>query len=99
MRIEQIIAAVARTLVVTIVREIRGVVSFVNASRLHQWQMRMLGMPCYLSSLFSGDLTLSFDINDFDHRTRCLNHGSKRGSKPSQLMLAPANCQWNSARA
>ena len=99
MRIEQIIATVARTLVVTNVREIRGVVAFVNASRLHLWQMRMQGMSCYLRSLFSGDLSLSFDINDFDHQARCLSHGSKRGIKPGQLMLAPVNCQWKNATA
>jgi hypothetical protein len=49
MRIEQIIAVVARPVAIAIVREIKAVVSFVCDTRLHHlWLQRMpLGMPAY----------------------------------------------------
>ncbi len=100
MRIEQIIAAVTRTLVVANVREICRVVTFVAASRLHRWQMRMLlGMPCYCSLPLSGDLSRFIDIDDRDGRAVCFSQGGKRGKQLGQLNLAPANCQQRSASA
>ena len=54
MRIEQVIAAVARPVAVAIVRELKAVVSFVCDTDLHHlWQQRMpqqlwlQGMPAY----------------------------------------------------
>ena len=94
MRIEQIIAAVTRTLVNAIVREIRGVVSFVAALRLHLWQMRTsLGMPCY-----AGSITPSLRMDDSFDRAQCCSRGSKRGKQPGQPILATAKCQWSDAR-
>lgn len=49
MRIEQVIAAVARPVAVATVREILAVVAFVRGTGLHHlWLQRMpLGMPAY----------------------------------------------------
>jgi hypothetical protein len=49
MRIEQVIAAVARPVAVAIVREMKAVVSFVRDTDLHHlWLQRMpQGMPAY----------------------------------------------------
>jgi hypothetical protein len=89
MRIEQNIAVVTRTLVITTVREIEAVVSFANAMRLHLWQQRMpLGMLAYLAVLSSigGDRAT-------------LRPGSKRGRLLLKPMLALANCPAGTAQA
>ena len=53
MRLEQVITAVTRPVVVATVREIKVVVSFVRDMTLHLCQERKsLGMPAYASGLF-----------------------------------------------
>ena len=99
MRIEQIIAAVTRSVAIATVREIEGVVLFVNAVRLHLRQQRMpLGMPAYSGSLFG---LASFDV-DTD-RTITGGSGnpcwSKRGILLRQPMLALASCPAGSVTA
>ena len=95
MRIEQIFAVVTRTLVVAIVREIRCVVSFAAALRLHLWQLRMsLGMPSY-----SGTLPPTSDPDGGAEDARCFRLGGKRGNKHGQFVLAMACCQPGTASA
>ena len=92
MRFEQIIAAVTRNVVNTIVREIEAVVSFANAMRLHLWLRRKsLGMPAYPGSL-SDSSTLCGDLGRPDT-------GSKRGGKLCQPITALASCPTGSATA
>ena len=88
MRIEQIIAAVTRSVVNATVREIEAVVLFVNATRLHLWLQRTpLGMPAY-----SGSLPLSPSPDGDAGR-------SKRGRLRCQPRLALASCPAGSVTA
>ena len=105
MRIEQIIATVARTLVIANVREICRVVSFAAASCLHLWLMRMsVGTPCYLGAHLSGDALPSIRLDDCRLRTCLFSQGSKRGKTPGQSSLvtrpnlATANSRWITAK-
>lgn len=95
MRIEQNIAAVTRSLVITTVREIEAVVSFANAMCLHLWLQRMpLGVLVYPGSL-SNSAMLCGNCCGIDTG----NPGSKRGRSQFQLMLVLAGCPTGSARA
>lgn len=87
MRFEQIITAVTRPVVTATVREIKAVVTFANALRLHQWLQRMpLGMSTYLGSMPASPL-------GGDGGWTC-QHGfdSKRGHLQAQPLLVPASC-------
>ena len=88
MRNEQIIAAFTRV-VISPVREIRSVESFV-ATCLHHclWQTRtLLGMPCYSGSDFDSQVD---DLSMCDLGRSNPSTGIKRGNLPCQLRLAPA---------
>ncbi len=95
MRIEQIIAAVARTVVKATVREIEAARSFGPAC-LHLWLQRMpLGMSSgYPRSLFSS-LDLPSDVDRTVHGTP----GNKRGRLQLQPMLALASCPAGTVKA
>ncbi len=80
MRIEQIIATVARRLAIAEVREITVVESFAAALRLHLWRLRTsLGMPSY-----SGSDLMSFDDAGWLNTGK---PGCKRGRPQSQFAL------------
>jgi hypothetical protein len=96
---EQIIAAVTRTSVITVVREIEAVVSFARTLRLHLWLHRMpLGMPAYSGSM-SGSLSLGSDKQPGNSGTINPNPGSKRGRRQCQPILAFASCPAGIANA
>ena len=100
MRIEQIFAVVTRALVVAIVCEIRCVVSFAAALRLHARQLRSpLGMLCYAGSSMPSLLMHVGSEQSADCFAWRLGSGSKRGNSTDQLALATANCQERTARA
>ncbi len=88
MRIEQIIAAVTR-LVISQVREIRGVETFV-ASCLHSlWQMWMpLGMSCYSGANLSSGGLLGDSSPISDAGSGHPKPGMKLGNLLGQLRLA-----------
>lgn len=94
MRIEQIIAVVARFAVAE-VREIRRVVSFVATCLHRAWQMRML-----LGLLpDTGSPTGSFLRSSIDSSRSYPFGGNKRGNRPFQLCLATAACPAEAATA
>ena len=94
MRIEQIIAAVTRSVVTTTVREIEAAVLFVNAVRLHLWLKRMpLGMPAHL-----GSFAYLPSIDGMPGRIPVGGLGSKQGRLRHQPMLALASCPAGRAR-
>jgi hypothetical protein len=94
MRLEQIIATVAR-LAMAQVREICGVVSFASGMRLHLWQVRKpLGTLCYAGCM-SGSSLLD-DLPGGINARRC---SSKRGKQLYQLRLATATCPAGIAAA
>jgi hypothetical protein len=95
MRIEQIIAAVTRSVVNATVREIQAAVSFVDALRLHLWLERMpLGMPAYASSLSHLP-----SIDGMPGRIDTGKGGSKPGRLQLQPMLAVASCPTGTVKA
>ncbi len=104
MRFEQIIAAVTRSSVITVVREIEAVGSFARTLRLHLWLHRMpLGMPAYSRSVFDllsanllsrSDDTLPGNLGGINP-----NPGSKHGRRQCQPSLAFASCPAGIANA
>lgn len=95
MRIEQNIATVTRTLVITTVREIVAVVSLVDALCLHLWLRRNLqAMPAY-AGYMSGPAAINGGGNS---DTGPGNGGSKRGRFAFQPTLKPASCPDGSER-
>lgn len=97
MRQEQLLAAVTQSLVITAIREIEAVVSFVRTG-LYLWLQRMpLGMPAYSGSM-SSSLQLGSDMlpGNADMNP---NPGSKRGRLHFQHWLALASCPAGNATA
>lgn len=90
MRIEQVIAAVARPVAVAIVREIKAVVSFAcNANLHHLWLQRMaLGMPAY-ACVPSSTSTSSGQMDGMKHDRR----GHQVGRLCWRPSGVPAFCQ------
>jgi hypothetical protein len=95
MRIEQIIAAVTRSVVNATVREIEAARMFADAARLHLWLQRMpLGMSAY-----PGSLLHSPSIDGEPGRTEIGKPGSKQGRLRLQPMLALASCPAGTFKA
>ncbi len=93
MRFEQIITAVTRPVVVTTVREIKVVVSFVGDMALHLCQQRKpLGMPAYSSGLFMSPM-------DDMGRQRSGMTGSQRGRLCLESKWADATCLMGTRNA
>ena len=93
MRFEQVITAVTRPVVVTTVREIEAVMSFVNDMRLHLClQRNSLGMPNYSGALFMSP------VGDTG-RQYAGYIGSQRGSLCLQPLRADANCSVGTRNA
>ena len=93
MRFEQIITAVTRPVVVTTVREIKVVVSFVGDMALHLCQQRKpLGMPAYSSGLFMSPM-------DDMGRQRFGMTGSQRGRLCLESKWAGATCLMGTRNA
>jgi len=86
MRFEQVITAVTRPVVVSTVREIEAVMSFVNDMWLHLClQRNFLGMPDYFGALFMSP------VGDTG-RQHAEWIGSQRGSLGLQPLMADASC-------
>ncbi len=85
MRLEQVITAVTRPVVVATVREIKVVVSFVRDMAIHLCQQRKpLGMPAYSSGLFMSPTSVM---------------GSQRGRLCFEPMWADAACSMRTRNA